>query len=273
MIDAHHHFWTYDPVNYGWIDENMSAIRKSFLPVDFRSTLEQNGIEGTVLVQVNQTEEENEVFLNYAEQNTFIKGVVGWIDLKAPNLKERLLYYQNKPLLKGFRHIVQGEPDNFLLDPGFIHGVRQLQGFNYTYDILIYERQLRAALHFIRQLPDNKLIIDHIAKPNIKKQSLTRWANYMKEISKHENVFVKVSGMVTEADFHSWKKEDFYIYLDHLVEYFGPNRLIYGSDWPVCLVAAQYEEQLDILTTYFSGFSQEDKKKIFRENAIDFYHL
>ncbi|KPM47494.1 amidohydrolase family protein [Jiulongibacter sediminis] len=273
MIDAHHHFWTYDPINYSWIDESMAAIQKSFLPEDLEPILTLNGVEGSVLVQVNQNEKENDLFLRYAEKHDFIRGVVGWIDLRSENLTERLVSYQNKPLMKGFRHIVQGEPDDFLFQPEFIEGVRRLHDFNYTYDILIYERQLRAALHFIRQLPENKLIIDHIAKPDIKNKSLTRWANYMKEISRHKNVFIKVSGIVTEADYQNWKREDFYIYLDHLMEYFGPKRLIYGSDWPVCLVAAKYEEQLDILKTYFSGLSIEDQNCIFRENAIRFYNL
>jgi L-fuconolactonase len=273
MIDAHHHFWTYDIINYGWIDESMSAIRKSFLPEDLAPLLLQNGIEGTVLVQVNQNEEENERFLQYAQKHKFIKGVIGWIDLRSDNLRERLSFYLNKPLMKGFRHIVQGEPDDFLLQPGFIEGVRMLNEFNYTYDILIYERQLKAALNFIRELPENRLVIDHIAKPDIKNKSITRWANYMKEISRYENVCIKVSGMVTEAEFKSWEKEDFFIYLDYLMEYFGSERLIYGSDWPVCLVSAKYEEQLNILKTYFSGLPKEDQDRIFMKNAINFYNL
>lgn len=273
MIDSHHHFWIYDPVSYSWIDESMAVIRKDFTPSDFGPLLHYFGFKGSVLVQVNQTEEENELFLNYAGTNDFIKGVVGWIDLRAENLNERLLPYQNKTKLKGFRHIVQGEPDDFLLQPDFIAGVKKLKDFNYTYDILIYERQLKSALHFVRQLSDNKLVIDHIAKPDIRNKSLNRWSNYMREIASQENVYVKVSGMVTEADFKHWKKEDFFIYLDHVLEYFGPDRIMYGSDWPVCLVAADYAEQWDIVQTYFSRLSRNEQQKIFGENAIRFYSL
>lgn len=273
MIDAHHHFWNYDPVNYSWIDESMTKIRRSFLPEEFGSLLHYFGIEGSVLVQVNQTEDENELFLRYAGENEFIKGVIGWVDLRANNLTERLEYYSGKSKLKGFRHIVQGESDDFLMQQDFIYGVRKLKDFDFTYDILIYERQLKAALHLVRELPDNKLIIDHIAKPDIKNKSLNRWSNYMREIARHENVFVKVSGMVTEADFSHWKKEDFFIYLDHVLEFFGTDRLVYGSDWPVCLVAADYAEQLDILQTYFSKLSENEQKKIFGENAKVFYGL
>jgi L-fuconolactonase len=273
MIDAHHHFWSYNSEHYAWIDDSMKVIRKDFLPADFGSLLHYFGFEGSVLVQVNQNEEENETFLKYARENDFIKGVVGWIDLRDDSLEKSLEKYTKETKLKGFRHIVQGEPDGFLLQAEFIKGVKLLEKYNYTYDILIKERQLKEALHFIRQLPDNKLIIDHIAKPDIKNKSITRWSNYMKEISKHEKVYVKVSGMVTEADYTHWKKEDFYVYLDHVLEYFGTDRLVYGSDWPVCLVAADYGEQLDILQTYFSGLSEAEQRKIFGENARRFYSL
>lgn len=272
-IDAHQHFWNYNAEDYSWIDDSMSKIRRSFLPEDLEPILRQNGFDGSVLIQVNQNEEENEEFIQYAEQNDFIKAVVSWVDFKSSKLEDRLHYYSTKPKLKGFRHIVQGEPDDFLLDETFTKGVAKLAPLNFTYDILIFERQLKAALKFIRKLPDNKLIIDHIAKPEIKHQSVNKWSNYMNAISEHENVYVKISGMVTEADTQNWKKEDFSIYLDNVLSSFGTKRIVYGSDWPVCLVAATYQEQLDIVQNYFSKLSKTEQADIFGLNAQRFYNI
>ncbi|AWV99000.1 amidohydrolase family protein [Arcticibacterium luteifluviistationis] len=272
-IDAHQHFWKYDPVNYAWIDDSMSTIQKDFLPMHLAPVLKNNDFDASVLVQVNQTEEENDYFLDFAAKNDFIKAVIGWIDFKAADLDTRLASYANKPKLKGFRHIVQGEADDFLLDETFTQGLAKLATLDFTYDILIFERQLKAALKFVRKLPNNKLIIDHIAKPEIKHQSVNKWSNYMNAISEHENVYVKVSGMVTEADTKNWKKEDFTIYLDHVLSSFGTKRIVYGSDWPVCLVAATYEEQLDIVQTYFSKLSKTEQADIFGLNAQRFYNI
>jgi L-fuconolactonase len=273
MIDAHHHFWKYNPINYSWIDDSMKVIQRDFMPEDLEPVLIKNGFYGSVLIQVNQMEAENEAFLKLADKNDFIKGVVGWVDFKSDSLDTWLMHYSKHSKMKGFRHIVQGESDDFLIDINFISGVAKLTKYNYTYDILIYERQLKAALHFIRQLPNNKLIIDHIAKPNIKNKSFNTWSNYMKAISEHENVYIKASGMVTEADTANWKKEDFTIYLDHILNSFGTNRIVYGSDWPVCLVAATYQEQLEIVQNYFGQLTKTEQNDIFKKNAIRFYNL
>jgi len=272
-IDAHQHFWYYDSVNYAWIDDSMKAIQKDFLPADLEPILQKNGFDGCVLVQVNQTEHENDDFLKFAELYDFIKGVVGWVDLRADNLSERLVYYKPFDKLKGFRHIVQGEPVGFMQQESFIKGIKQLADFNYTYDILIYPKQLKDALHLVRQCPDNHFIIDHIAKPDIKYKDISKWSNYMRQIAQHENVFCKVSGMVTEANWQKWQKEDFYIYLDIVLEFFGVDRIVYGSDWPVCLVAGQYEEQLAIVQSYFEKLTSTEKNKIFGGNAVRFYKL
>ncbi len=274
-IDAHQHFWTYDPINYSWLGEGMESIRRTFMPEDLWPVLQRNNIDGSVLIQVNQTELENTAFLNHAAEHDFIKGVVGWIDFKAANLEERLHFYKqpSNSKMKGFRHIVQGEPDDFLLDKAFTAGVKKLRDFGFTYDILIFERQLKAALEFVRNLPDNKLVIDHIAKPDIANKSIRKWSNYMAAIARYENVFVKVSGMVTETTYYEWEKEDFYIYLDYILNTFGPKRIMYGSDWPVCLVSANYEEQLDIVQTYFSRLTQTEQNDIFGGNASRFYSL
>lgn len=272
-IDAHQHFWYYNATDYAWIDDSMKAIQRDFLPSDLEPILQKHNFDGCVLVQVNQNEAENDYFLKFAELYDFIKGVVGWIDLKADNLPERLEYYRQFAPLKGFRHIVQGEPIGFMRDEQFIKGVQQLAPHNYTYDVLIYPSQMKDAVHLIRQCSDNQFVIDHIAKPYIKDKEIVRWANYMQKLSEFPHVMCKVSGMVTEADWHNWKKEDFYIYLDIVFECFGPDRIMYGSDWPVCLVAAQYEQQLEIVESYFDKLSSTEKAKIFGENAAKFYHL
>lgn len=272
-IDAHQHFWHYNAENYAWIDNSMQTIQRDFLPADLEPVLQKNGFDGCVLVQVNQTEQENHDFLNFADLYEFIKGVVGWINLRADNLEERLGYFKQFPKLKGFRHIVQGEPVGFMQQESFTKGLKKLVDFNYTYDILIYPKQLKDTLHVVRECPDNKFVIDHIAKPDIKNKEISKWSNYMKEIARHEQIFCKVSGMVTEADWYKWKKEDFYIYLDTVLESFGVDRIMYGSDWPVCLVAGAYEEQLSIVQSYFDKLTQTEKDKLFGENATRFYGL
>jgi L-fuconolactonase len=273
-IDAHHHFWLYDPVQHKWITEEMSDIRKDFLPKDLEPILKQNGISGTVLVQVDQTEKENDFQLKHAEENDFIKGVVGWIDLQSNNVEERLEFYQQYKKMKGFRHILQGEADRALmLKPAFMNGISKMKPFGYTYDILIYTDQLKYAKEFVAAFPDQPFVIDHLAKPNIKEQKIDDWKKNIEAIAQHENVYCKISGMVTEADWLNWKKEDFTPYLDVAVNAFGTNRIMYGSDYPVCLVAATYEQMKGIVDDYFSSFSKDEKDKFFVKNAIKFYNL
>jgi len=273
-IDAHHHFWLYDPARHEWITDEMSAIRKDFLPKDFEPILKQNGISGSVLVQVDQTETENDFQLKNAEENDFIKGVVGWVDLQADNIEERLEFYKQYKKMKGFRHILQGEADRALmLKPAFMNGIRKLKKFGYTYDILIYTDQLKYTKEFVAAFPDQLFVIDHLAKPNIKEQKIDEWKKDIEAVAQHENVYCKISGMVTEADWHNWKKEDFKPYLDVVMEAFGIDRIMYGSDYPVCLVAATYEQMKSIVDGYFSSFSKDEQEKFFGKNVINFYKL
>jgi L-fuconolactonase len=273
-IDSHQHFWLYDPARHEWITEDMSAIRKDFLPKDFESILKQNGINGSVLVQVDQTEAENEFQLKNAEENNFVKGVVGWVDLQATNVEERLDSYKQYKKIKGFRHILQGEKDRALmLKPAFMNGIRKLKKFDYTYDILIYTDQLKCTKEFVAAFPDQPFVIDHLAKPNIKEHKLDEWKKDIEAVAQHKNVYCKISGMVTEADWFNWKKKDFKPYLDVIVEAFGISRIMYGSDWPVCLVAATYAQVKDVVSDYFSTFSKDEQEKFFGKNAIKFYGL
>lgn len=251
----------------------MSVIKRDFLPQHLEPLLERNNIEGCVVVQVDQTEEETLSLLSLANQHSFIKGVVGWIDLSNPDLESRLRYFSTLKKLKGFRHIVQGEKPGFLLQPAFIQGVRNLQQYDLTYDLLVFHYQLDDALSFVKQLPGSKIVVDHLAKPSIKSKELMPWKRNMAKLAEFENVYCKVSGMVTEADMKHWKYEDLVPYLDTVFEAFGTNRLMYGSDWPVCLLAATYDQQFSVLQTYLKDFSESEKKQVLGDNAKRFYNL
>lgn len=272
-IDAHQHFWKYDPGRHSWITDDMKAIRRDFQPEDLQPLLEMNDIEGCVVVQVDQTEDETLTLLSLANQHDFIKGVVGWIDLRNPNLDSRLQYFSSLKKLKGFRHIVQGEKPGFLLQRDFIDGVRQLARYDFSYDLLIYHHQLEEALDFVRQVPETRIVIDHLAKPSIATQNRKQWDIHMRAMAEAPNISCKVSGMVTEARWPGWKYEDFVPYLDGVMNAFGTGRLMYGSDWPVCLVAATYQEQLLIVKRYLQKLSSLEKNQIMGENAERFYNL
>jgi len=272
-IDSHQHFWKFDPVRDSWIDETMQNIQRDFLPEDLQPLLNANYFEGCVAVQASQSEEETHFLLDLASKNDFIKGVVGWIDLRNENIDERLQFFSDQKKLKGFRHVVQGEPDDFMFGTEFRRGITALKSFNYTYDILIFERQLPAAISLVKDFPNQKFVIDHIAKPDIKSGSIDSWQKGIEEIAKYENVWCKISGMVTEADWKNWKREDLKPYLDVIFENFSTDKLMYGSDWPVLNVASDYNEVVKTLEDYISKFSVEDQNKIWFGNANEFYKL
>ncbi|OIN58461.1 amidohydrolase family protein [Arsenicibacter rosenii] len=272
-IDAHQHFWLYNPERDAWITEEMSVIRRDFLPADLEPVLAENGVDGCVAVQADQSEAETMFLLSMADAYPIVQGVVGWVDLRADNLYDKLEYFSQYELLKGFRHVAQAEADDFLARPEIIKGIRQLTAFDFTYDILIYPTQLKAALHLVRELPDVKFVVDHIAKPYIKDQKINTWSNYMAEIAKQPNVYCKVSGMVTEASWQGWTTNDFFPYLDVVFENFGPDRIMYGSDWPVCLVAGSYGQVKNIVEEYVAPWGTEVRDKVFGHNAVQFYTL
>ncbi|HEX8462238.1 MAG TPA: amidohydrolase family protein [Segetibacter sp.] len=274
FIDAHQHFWQYNAVRDNWITDDMAAIRKDFLPADLQPVLVQNSFAGSILVQSDQSEEHNEFLLQLAYGSDFIKGIVGWVDLQSENIRESLQYYQQFSIIKGFRHVLQGEQDRALmLKPAFMRGIKALQDFGYTYDILIFPDQLQYIPAFVGAFPDQKFVIDHIAKPNIKDHLIEDWQRDIAAVAEYKNVFCKISGMVTEADFKNWRKEDFTPYIDVVVKSFGIDRIMYGSDWPVCLVAGSYKEVSGIVKDYFSSFTPEEQAKVFGTNATAFYNL
>lgn len=273
-IDAHQHFWKYDPARHGWIDDDMKVIQRDFMPADLKPLLDRNGFDGCVAVQVDQNQAENEFLLTLANANPFIKGVVGWVDLQSDTIESTLAKLHANKKLKGFRHILQGEADEaYMLRPAFKNGISKLQKYGFIYDILIFPNHLRNAARLVAEFPDQSFVIDHLAKPYVKKGDIEGWRNDMQALAKFPNVSCKISGMVTEADWKSWKKEDFIPYLDVVVEAFGTDRLMFGSDWPVCLCAASYAEVAGIVDGYFSAFSKSEKAAVWEGNAVKFYNL
>jgi L-fuconolactonase len=273
-IDGHQHFWNFDPEKFDWITEEMSLIKKDFLPGDLKYILQENNFDGCITVQVEQTENENNFLLKAAQDNEFIKGVVGWIDLQSENIDERLAYYKQFERLRGFRHILQGEKKrDLMLSPNFKRGISLLNKYNFSYDVLIFPDQLMYAKELVNKFPEQKFVIDHLAKPYIKDGRIEEWKKDMEPIGSFENVYCKISGMVTEADGKNWKAKDFFPYLDVVVKSFGTNRIMYGSYWPVCLVADSYEQVLNIVREYFSSFSKNEQDLFFGGNAVKFYNI
>jgi L-fuconolactonase len=272
-IDAHQHFWHYEPARHSWVNDEMAVIRKDFVPANLQPVLRANGVEGCVAVQADQTETETDFLLGLSAANDFIKGVVGWVDLRSDSLEKRLEHYAACKKLKGFRHVLQGEEPSFMLQPAFTRGIGLLKKYNFTYDILIYPAHLAAAAQLVQQFPDQAFIIDHIAKPYIKDGLIAEWKKGMMAIAQYPNVHCKISGMVTEADMRNWQQADFEPYLDVVTECFGINRIMYGSDWPVCLAAGSYESIMGIVKKYFAGFSTHEQQLFFGKNAAAFYHL
>jgi L-fuconolactonase len=273
-IDSHQHFWKFDPNRDSWITDEMKTIQRDFLPHELSILLEKHGFDGSVAVQASQSEEETDFLISLAAQYSFIKGVVGWIDLRAKDISERLSHYKAFPVLKGFRHVLQGETQrDLMLEPDFKRGIAALQQHDYTYDILIFPDQLKFSAALVEEFPAQRFVIDHIAKPYISKSEINEWKKDVEHIAKYQNCYCKISGMVTEANWHHWKKEDFRPYLDVVVNAFGPNRILFGSDWPVCLVAANYENMLEIVSEYFSTFSTHEQQLFWGLNAMNFYKL
>jgi L-fuconolactonase len=274
VIDSHQHFWKYEPVKHSWIDDDMSVIRRDFSPSDLAKVYQENSIDGCVAVQADQTLEETDFLIDLASINNFIKGIVGWVDLRAENIENVLEKYSTDKIVKGFRHVVQGEADhNFLLRPNFSRGISLLEKHNFTYDILVFPHQLGSVLEFVKKFPYQKFVIDHIAKPYIKDGYFEGWATMMTAIGKHENVSCKMSGMVTEADFNIWTPEQIHPYMDTVLEAFGSKRILFGSDWPVCLVAGNYSKIKKLTTDFISQLSQIEQNSIMGNNAIEFYNL
>jgi len=271
-IDSHQHFWRYDAARDAWITDSMALLKRDFLPEHLAAELTVNGMDASIAVQADQSENETTFLLGLAENHKRIAGVVGWVDLLSPRVAERLEYFSHFSKLRGFRHVAHSEPDDRFLARGqFVEGIAQLHTFGFTYDILIYPKQLPAAIDLVTQLPEQRFVVDHLAKPEIRSVNTSPWAAQMREIAQNKNVFCKISGLVSEADWKHWNADDFKPYLDVVFSAFSPDRLMFGSDWPVCLLAATYGQVKQLIDNYVEGFSQSDKDKIFGGNAAHFY--
>jgi len=274
VIDAHHHLWRYTREEYGWIDESMQRIRRDFLPADLTEEMARAGVDGAVAVQARQSLEETRWLLELADGCAAMRGVVGWVPIADPKFMKVMEEFAGRVKLKGLRHVIQGEPDeNYILREDFNQGIRSLTGTGLVYDILIFERHLPQTAHFIDRHPNQMFVLDHIAKPKIAAGEREPWTAQIRELAKRENVSCKISGLVTEAKWDTWSLQTLRPYLDVVVEAFGPVRLMAGSDWPVCLVASEYEQWWNTLRTYFAAFSESEKESIFGATATNVYRL
>ena len=274
IIDSHQHFWRYDSQTDAWITDDMSLLKRDFLPEDLIAELKANSVDGCIAVQADQSEKETRFLLELAQCHPEIKGVVGWVDLCSPEIGERLRYFSRFHKLRGFRHIAQAElDDRFLMRADFLRGIAALSEFDFVYDILIYPKQLPAAAEMVTEFPRQRFVLDHMAKPPIRSAALEPWAALISRLARAPNVYCKLSGLVTEADWRSWKAEDVRPYLDIVMELFGADRVMFGSDWPVCLLAGSYAQVKNLVSTYASVLPREKQERIFGLNAIDFYKL
>jgi L-fuconolactonase len=273
-IDSHHHFWKYDPVTYSWMNEKMGVLKKDYQPEDLKAEINSSNIDGVISVQADQSMRETDDLLKHANEHSFIQGVVGWFPLAEPELEGLLERYASDPWLKGVRHVVQDEPDDrFILGDAFNAGIRRLKPHNLVYDILIYERQLGASIEFVDRHPGQVFVLDHVAKPRIGDQVIEPWKTQMFDMAKRENVYCKLSGMATEADWQSWTKEDLWPYIEIALEAFGPARMMLGSDWPVARLAVEYGDWINLCRESISPLSETERALVEGGVAAQAYDL
>jgi L-fuconolactonase len=273
-IDSHQHFWKYDPREYDWIDQRMGALKRDFLPEHLRPEMSGAGFDGCVAVQARQSLEETRWLLELGDANPFILGVVGWVDLRAEDVESQLARFAGRARLVGIRHIVQGEPDDrFLLRPDFCRGIETLQALELAYDILVYPRHLEVATEFAGRFPRMRFVLDHLAKPEIRNGQLEAWASGLRELAALPNVFCKLSGLVTEADWGAWTRDQIRPCLDVAFDCFGAERLMIGSDWPVCTLAADYARTMGVVAEHLERRSQAERDAVLGGTAERFWRL
>lgn len=273
VIDAHHHFWHYDPVAYDWIDDRMQAIRRDFLPGDLQAAMAGAGVDGVVSVQARQTLAETEWLLQLADAHPFIRGVVGWVDLRSPALERELARLAPRSKLKAVRHVVQAEPDDFLLRPDFNRGIGCLRRFGLAYDLLVFARHLPQVIRFVDAHPDQVFVLDHLAKPPIRSGELAAWRRDLHELARRPQVYCKLSGLVTEADYATWTEAQLRPCFDTALAAFGPRRLMFGSDWPVCLVACDYARWRHMVASWLDELTESERRRILGGTAVEAYRL
>ena len=272
-VDSHQHFWEYDPNRQDWINDNMKRIRRNFLPGDLFPLLQDAKIDGCIAVQAEESMRETDFLLDLADQHEWILGVVGWADLGSDGLEEVLENYSENEHLVGFREVLQSKDPRYMLREEFIRGIHKLGEKGYAYDLLTFPQHLQAALELVKKCPNQRFVIDHLSKPEIKSSEWKEWKKLILPLAERELVFCKLSGMVTEADWNKWKPEDLFPYLEISLELFGPDRLMFGSDWPVCLVAGEYEQVFRIIEDFTSQLSASERDRILGETALEFYQI
>lgn len=274
LLDSHQHFWQVGRFDYPWMTPEADVLCHDYLPDTLAPVLQRNGVAQTVLVQASNSIEETRWLLQLADANSLIAGVVGWVDLQSDDVGRQLDELAVHPKFKGVRHLVESEPaDDWLAQPRVIHGLRELSSRDLSYDLLVHTRHLKHAKTAIDECPESRFVIDHLAKPPIARAEIDEWARRLKPFASAPNVFCKLSGLVTEASWTSWRIEDFIPYVDKALEYFGPQRLMFGSDWPVCLLAASYEQVLELFQTVLADLRESDRDSIFSKNAMQFYRI
>lgn len=277
-IDAHHHFWHYTPAEYGWINEQMRILRRDFLPGDLKPLLDRAGVTGAIAVQARQTMEETQWLLSLADDKagdvTWMKGVVGWAPIAAADFHEVLADLKQHKKLKGLRHLIQDEPDDrFILNDAFNRGIRALKDTGLVYDIVIYARHLPQTVRFVDRHPNQSFVLDHCAKPPIFGGELEPWTTHIRELAKRPNVCCKLSGLPTEADWEQWTQATLEPYWRVVLEAFGPGRLLFGSDWPVSLLAGSYQRWIDTVTEWIAPLSASEQDAIWSGTASRVYSL
>ena len=274
IIDAHHHLWNYNPLDYGWMDDSMAVLKKDFLPEDLEAELQAANIAGTLVVQARQSVQDTNWLLEMADKHDFIKGVVGWINLCSPDVVNQLRVFADHPKMVGARHVIHDEADDdFMLRSDFKTGLVYLGAYGLCYDLLLFPRHLRRAIKLVDKFPRQRFVLDHLGKPPIKKGELEPWKHDISRLAVYPNVWCKLSGMVTEADWNNWTAEDLLPYMETILETFGPHRIMVGSDWPVCTLAGEYGRVMKIVPDFIRSLNQADQARILYKNAIDCYQL
>ena len=274
LVDSHQHFWQVGGFDYPWMTPEVDPLCRDYLPDMLTPVLQRNDVAETVLVQASNSIEETRWLLQLADANPFIAGVVGWIDLRGDDVGRQLDEFAAHAKFKGVRHLVESEPaDDWLAQPRVIHGLRELASRGLSYDLLVHRRHLKYAKTAINECPELRFVINHLAKPPIARNEIDEWARDLKPIASARNVWCKLSGLVTEASWTSWRVEDFIPYVNKALEYFGPRRMMFGSDWPVCSLAASYEQVLELFQTLLADLNEEERDGIFSKNAAEFYRI
>jgi L-fuconolactonase len=274
IIDSHQHFWQVGHFDYPWMSQEVEVLYRDYLPSTLEPILKESGVAQTVLVQASNSLAETYWLLSLAERHPFIAGVVGWVDLKDPDMEQELDVLTANPKFKGVRHLVESEPaDDWLVQSSVLNGLRVLEKHRVSYDLLVHTRHLKHVKTVAEACPNLRLVIDHMAKPPIASGEIADWASALKEVSVYPNISCKLSGLVTEANWASWTTADLRPYVERALEFFGPKRMMFGSDWPVCLLASSYVQVLESFQSLLAGLNEEDRNRIFAENVRDFYHF